>query len=170
MKKWLAAAAGAVLLLSPVVDAEATDAATLKKYQPNKALSYRFAVTGGAVKSYKLTYKNKAWRASNNMQAVHYTFQNGKLTAVVEADQHIWQLKAPVKVGQIVKTTTFDGRTMKTKVISTNKTLRIQAGTFKSVIVVKNMTTGNTFYLAKHRGIILMKGNGYREELQKVIK
>ncbi|MCP1145914.1 SH3 domain-containing protein [Lysinibacillus endophyticus] len=96
---------------------------------------------------------------SSNGSDVCYSEKQSKLSMGVSGtDWGFFNLTYPMKQGQYIKDTYFDYDLMKEKynkvlVESTSKQVKVKAGTFDNVVILK-YTTGERYYFVKDIGII----------------
>lgn len=152
-------------------DAKVITTKEMKSYFPSKAYKYTYKVkTNKKSYTYQRVYKN-GYFYSTNHYALLYDIKNGHFSLETQNDIPIIHMKTPMSVGN--KQTFYDVEdTLKYKVISTTKKLKIGKKSYKNVIVIKESYHQRFFYLAKNRGLILIKNkkNGKQEKLIKVSK
>ncbi len=84
--------------------------------------------------------------------------KNGYLVGAPSSDFIYTMFKVPTKKGNVYKSKDYDGRVnYYTKVLSTQQTVKVKAGTYKNCIAIKDQLSGNTYYyFAKNVGLILV--------------
>ncbi|MGX9133294.1 hypothetical protein ACWV26_02790 [Rummeliibacillus sp. JY-2-4R] len=150
----------------------------VKKYQPNsKKVSFVYQQYGnGITKKATLKY-NKAvdgWISNKTdvMPNLGYNIDKKRYLVGAPSSDFIYTMfEVPIKKGNVYKLKDFDGRVnIYTKVISTQQTVKVKAGTYKNCIVIKDQLSGAHYYFAKNVGLLLIKSGSSRFELAKVIK
>jgi len=181
MKKVWAIVAATVVLLSGISTASAKTIAEaeLQHYQANKKQGYTYSYEYEKQKKEYTTLRFNAEHGAfistgqgDYANWLDYHVKKNELLVSFYSENTIAYVKAPVKKGRVY--TLGDKESAygisKFEVISINKTVKVKAGTFKDVIVIKNRGYDRVSYLAKDVGLILIKGkkDNYREELVKV--
>lgn len=94
-------------------------------------------------------------------------FEFGK----ADSDNIFFELPFPLYKGAVKTIPVLEGSPYKEKVTNMNKTVKTKAGTFKNCIEIQKVGTNLKTYIAKGKGIVLVK-NGSKKymELQKLYK